>query len=127
MPYEMDLTFLDHPEIMEVVFPIVYAPFHLLDYPRFSPDMPIYSIEVEDGIRIDCGFWVKGKEYPSILYFHGNGETVADYNYIAPFYTQRGINLFVADYRGYGSSNGKPTVANMLGDALTIFRNFSKR
>ena len=121
----MDLSFLDRPEILEVIFPIVYSPFHLPDYFRSSSSgTPTYPIEVEEGIKIDCGFWVSNKEDPSILYFHGNGETVAVHDWIAPFYNRRGINLFVADYRGYGSSEGKPTISNMIGDATTIFKGF---
>ena len=125
MSQRMDLSFLDRPEILEIIFPVVYSPFILPDYLQFSAaDVPLYSIEVEEGIKIDCGFWVSGKEYPSILYFHGNGETVATHEWVAPFYIQRGINLFVADYRGYGSSNGKPTISNTIGDAHTIFQGF---
>ncbi len=127
MSYRMDLSFLDRPEILELVFPVVYTPFDLPDYLQVSSaDVPSYSIEVEEGIKISCGFWVSGKEDPSILYFHGNGETVAIHDWIAPFYNQRGINLFVADYRGYGSSNGKPTISNMIGDAHTIFKGFKE-
>ena len=86
MSYRMDLSFLDHPEILQVIFPVAYSPFYLLNYPQFSPaDVPGYSIEVAEGIKINCGFWISSKEAPSILYFHGNGETVADYDWIAPF------------------------------------------
>ncbi len=127
MSYRIDLSFLDRPEILEVIFPVVYAPFDLPNYIQFSSaDVLSYSIEVEEGIKINCGFWVSGKEDPSILYFHGNGETVATHDWVAPFYNQRGINLFVADYRGYGSSNGKPTISNMIGDAHTIFKGFNE-
>ncbi|MFC1957772.1 alpha/beta hydrolase [Chloroflexota bacterium] len=123
----MDLSFLDQPGILEVVFPLVYSPFYSLADLQFSaPDVPTYSIEVEGGVKVNCGFWVNSKEYPSILYFHGNGETVANHDWIAPFYNQKGINLFVAEYRGYGSSNGKPTIANMFGDAHTIFKGFTE-
>ena len=123
----MDLSLLDRPEILEVIFPVVYSPFDLPNYIQFSSaDVLSYSIEVEEGIKINCGFWVSGKEDPSILYFHGNGETVATHDWVAPFYNQRGINLFVADYRGYGSSNGKPTISNMIGDAHTIFKGFNE-
>jgi len=123
----MDLSSLDRPEILEVIFPLVYSPFYSLNYLQFSPaDVPSYSIEVEKGIEINCGFWVRGKEYPSILYFHGNGETVASHDWIAPLYNQRGVNLFVADYRGYGSSGGKPTISNMIGDAHAIFKGFNQ-
>jgi len=123
----MDLSFFDRPEILEIVFPLVYSPFYSSDYFQFSStDTPSCSIAVEKGIGISCGFWVSNKENPSILYFHGNGETVADYDWIAPFYNQRRINLFVADYRGYGSSNGKPTISNMISDAHAIFDGFKE-
>jgi alpha-beta hydrolase superfamily lysophospholipase len=123
----MDLSFLDRPDILEIIFPVVYSPLRSLYFPpSSSSNAPSYSIEAEPGIHIECGFWVSDKDLPSILYFHGNGETVANYDWVAPWYTQRGINLFVADYRGYGSSNGKPTIANMIGDAHTIFKNFKE-
>jgi len=123
----MNLSFLDRPEILEVIFPVAYSPFSLPDFLQgSSPDAPTYAIEVEDGVNIRCGFWVAGKECPSILYFHGNGETVATHEWVAPFYIQKGINLFVADYRGYGSSNGKPTISNMIADTHPIFKGFKK-
>ena len=127
MSHSKELSFLDRPEILEIVFPVVYSPFFSLNYARpFPANLPAYTINVEEGIKINCGFWVKDKECPSILYFHGNGETVADHNWTAPFYNERGINLFVADYRGYGSSDGKPTISNMIGDAHTIFNGFKE-
>lgn len=123
MSHEADLSFLDRPEILEVIFPVVYSSF-----PFFKPpsDMPGYPIKVEEGVDIDCGFWPTGRESPTILYFHGNGETVADYDWIASVYNQKGMNLFVADYRGYGSSTGKPTISNMLRDAHVVFKGFKE-
>ncbi len=41
---------------------------------------------------------------PTVLLFHGNGETVADYDHAAPSYARHGMNLAVVDYRGYGRS-----------------------
>lgn len=123
----MDLSSLDQMEILEIIFPVAYSPFPSPDYAQCSsPGLSSYSIEVEEGIKIDCGFWVSGKECPSLLYFHGNGETVTSYDRIAPLYNQKGINLFVADYRGYGTSNGKPTISNMISDAHKVFAGFKE-
>ena len=125
MSHESNLSFLDTPEILDVVFPIVYSPFHFFMAPAYSlPDTITRFIEVEQGIKIVCGFWVNGKELPTILYFHGNGEKVTDYNEIARFYIQRDVNLFVADYRGYGLSQGRPNITNMIRDAHSIFKGF---
>jgi len=121
-----DLSWLDRPEALQMIFPVVYSPFLPDDVSFLPPPEPVYSIEVEGGARIDCGFWVAGRQFPTILYFHGNGETVGTCDWIAPSYTGRRINLFVADYRGYGSSTGKPTISNMIDDAHTIFRGFKE-
>ena len=127
MSDRMELSFLDHPDILRVIFPLAYSPFFPPDYlPPIPACVSTYDIEVEEGIKIVCGFWAIGKENPSILYFHGNGETVAVHDWVAPFYNRIGINLFVADYRGYGSSDGKPTISNMIGDAHTIFKGFQE-
>jgi alpha-beta hydrolase superfamily lysophospholipase len=127
MSDNIDLSFLDRPEILEVIFPIVYSPFQLPGYLQsLSSDVLTYSIEVEEGIKISCGFWISSKQAPSVLYFHGNGETVATHDWVAPFYNQRAINLFVADYRGYGASDGKPTISNMITDSHAIFRGFKE-
>ncbi len=131
MSHEMDLSFLETPEVLQVIFPVVYSPFFPGDdFQSSSSNAKIQPVEVDNGINIYCGFWVHSKDSPSILYFHGNGETVASHEWIAPLYKQFGINLFVADYRGYGSSDGKPTVSNMLNDAhviLSLFREIVKK
>jgi len=127
MSHESDLSFLDISEILEVLFPVVYFPFYFPQAGGNSlPGAAIHFIEVEEGVKIGCALWAKGKEFPTILYFHGNGETVIDYDWAAQFYLDRGVNLFVADYRGYGLSNGKPTITNLIRDSHLIFHTFRK-
>ncbi len=79
-------------------------------------------IPVEPGVSISTRFYGKDKGWPWILYFHGNGEVVSDYNEIAPFYQRKGINLVVADYRGYGASDGFPTFTHLIQDGRKIFQ-----
>jgi pimeloyl-ACP methyl ester carboxylesterase len=59
---------------------------------------------------------------PTIIFFHGNGEVVADY---LPDFARElnalGVNVFFAEYRGYGASTGTPTLAAMLDDVDAIF------
>jgi uncharacterized protein len=45
---------------------------------------------------------------------------VSDYDGIAHLYRERGLNLLVADYRGYGASGGKPTFKALVSDACII-------
>ena len=79
------------------------------------------DIPVAEGVTIGARFYATGRDKPTILFFHGNGEIVADYTDIVPFYTAMGVNFLPVDYRGYGRSSGQPTVSSMLTDAGTVF------
>ena len=94
-------------------------------YPRKNWSSPPqgsvdHFVPVADEISLSCRFFPVGTEAPTILFFYGNGETATDYNGIAPFYTQTGVNFFVADYRGYGRSDGWPSFTAMLGDSHSV-------
>jgi len=120
VPLDENHSFLDDPEILRFIF-----------YPR-REDNPIFSapnatnvmVPVDTDVSVGCRFYYSQERGPSILFFHGNGEIVSDYDFIAPIYTERGLNLFVADYRGYGLSGGTPTTTSMIHDAHPIFRYF---
>ena len=97
-----------------------------LFYPRRQHSKPPdgafdLAVPVENEISIVCRAYPGQPENPWVLYFHGNGEIVSDYDGIAHLYNNRGINLLVADYRGYGASGGKPTFKDMVKDAVSIF------
>jgi len=99
-----------------------------LFYPRRQHSKPpdgAFDLEVpvDEGISIVCRAFRGNVKKPWLIYFHGNGEVVSDYNGIAPMYNERGINLLVADYRGYGASQGNPSFQGMVKDARVIFEN----
>ncbi len=79
-------------------------------------------IPVETGIAIGGRFHLQDKGYPNILFFHGNGEIVADYDEMGPIYNRLGINFLPVDYRGYGRSGGQPTITGMMRDCHEILR-----
>ncbi len=96
-----------------------------LFYPRrdFSPcpqgafDL---FVPVAPDISVSTRFYEKDQDWPWVLYFHGNGEVVSDYDEIAPLYHRQGVNLIVADYRGYGASGGSPTFSALIDDGRKI-------
>jgi uncharacterized protein len=110
-----DYSLLDQPEILMYVF---YPRKDSTPCPENAFDLPV---SVENQISITCRFHVGDRQWPWILFFHGNGEVVSDYDEIAPFYHERRLNLGVADYRGYGSSEGVPTLTDLPRDAQAIF------
>lgn len=115
---QKDYSLLDRPGFLRFVF-------HPRKYVTVAPqNSKDYFIPVDDGVSIGCRYYVNGHDSPNILFFHGNGEVVSDYDEIAALYNAQGINLFVADYRGYGASGGVPTFASMVGDSHLIFKAF---
>ncbi|RLC95200.1 MAG: alpha/beta hydrolase [Chloroflexi bacterium] len=118
MTYESDYAALDRPELVQFVF---YPRKFATEPPRGASD---HVVPVADAVSISCRFYAHRLDSPTILFFHGNGEVVSDYDYIAPMYHGIGANLFVADYRGYGASTGSPSFSTMVADSHRIFEAF---
>ncbi len=110
-----DYSYVDQPYFLQMLF-----------YPRPDFTRPPNNafdlyIDAADNVRIAARFYEGSKHWPWILYFHGNGEVVPDYDDLAPLYFAQGINLVVADYRGYGASTGTPDFTSMVRDAHHIY------
>jgi pimeloyl-ACP methyl ester carboxylesterase len=113
----VDYSLLDNPYVLACLF-----------HPRPSYDLaPGKSahdvlIPVAESVVIGGRFHIASPAAANILFFHGNGEIVDDYNDLGPLYKQLGINFLAVDYRGYGNSTGSPTTSAMLADCHVIFR-----
>jgi hypothetical protein len=100
---------LDHPVLSERFF-----------YPwpnRFEDPFYVVGKGGRLGCRYDRGF----PEGLTVVHFHGNGETVGEY--LGDFSGRMnalGVNLLLAEYRGYGMSEGVPALAAMLEDIPPI-------
>lgn len=115
---KIDYPHLDRPEFLMFLF-----------HPRPEFDVPWSRptrnedilIPVDKDTVIGGRFHLAGPVCPNILFFHGNGEIVADYDDLADVYTRLEINFYPVDYRGYGRSTGRPTVTAMMRDCHVIF------
>jgi pimeloyl-ACP methyl ester carboxylesterase len=68
-----------------------------------------------------AGYLHESQESDALLiFFHGNGETAADYDPLAALFTSCGVSYWIVDYRGYGRSTGKPSFTSMIEDAEAI-------
>lgn len=79
------------------------------------------DISVDNNVVLGARFHLAKKTDANILYFHGNGEIVEDYNEAGKLYTSIGVNFLPVDYRGYGRSTGVPTITAMMRDAHIVF------
>jgi len=106
---------LDQPEVGAALF-----------YPRQDITAPPvgaqdHRIEVEAGVVLGARFFLTADPAAvNLLFFHGNGEVVADYDDVGPQYNAQGVNFLAVDYRGYGQSTGVPAVSAMIQDAHRI-------
>src|SRR5260221_6228231 len=76
-------------------------------------------LEVAPGVRLGARLYAADTAFPTIIYFHGNGEVAGDHDDIAKFYFNAGVNLFVIEFRGYGDSDGSPSFETLVSDAGT--------
>lgn len=107
----------DHPSIL----PYLFYP-RPEEGPSLSGEAIIeLSIPVDQDIVIGGKLFIADRKNPSILFYHGNGEIVADYDDLGPMFARMGINFIPVDYRGYGRSGGSPSVSSMMKDCHTIF------
>ena len=113
----IDFSRLDRPEILMFLF---HPRPEMQTAPSADRAMDL-SIPVEGGNTIGARFHISGNRAPNILFFHGNGEIVSDYDDLGPFYNREGINFIPVDYRGYGRSTGNPTITAMMRDCHFVF------
>jgi len=94
-------------------------------YPRQSnipKDEKDHIVSTFDGEKVGIRLFLKDKNLPTILFFHGNAELAQEYDDLAEFYNKFDMNFIVADYRGYGLSSGTPNKENLHEDSKTIFK-----
>jgi fermentation-respiration switch protein FrsA (DUF1100 family) len=115
---QIDYGTLDRPEILMFLF-----------HPRreeseepgrtSATDM---LITVAEEVMIGARFHMISSTAANLLFFHGNGEIVSDYDDLGPIYNSMDINFLPVDYRGYGRSTGEPTVTGMMRDCHVLYK-----
>eukprot|EP00754_Rhynchopus_humris_P003251 Rhum_TRINITY_DN11737_c0_g2::Rhum_TRINITY_DN11737_c0_g2_i1::g.46826::m.46826/K06889/K06889; uncharacterized protein len=69
----------------------------------------------DDGVRRESGI-------PTVCIFHGNGDFIQSYTFLAQWLVELGYNVLVPEYRGYGRSQGTPTEEDIISDMKTHIR-----
>ena len=107
---------LDRPEITQLLF-------HPIKVAKNTPPPGAIDIEaqVEGTITLACRLFSHSTTAPTLIFFHGNGEIIPDYDEIGPYYLQHGMNFLVTEFRGYGWSEGTPLTSSLLPDSNALF------
>ena len=95
----------------------------------FCPQEPGYKhlsdevrIPVKNGESITAVYLKNPEAHQTILFSHGNAEDLA---HVLPFMTsfyEKGYSVLMYDYRGYGTSDGTPSVRRALQDAEAAYQ-----
>ncbi|MGA9031180.1 MAG: alpha/beta fold hydrolase [Sulfuricaulis sp.] len=81
-----------------------------------------------DGIRLHA--WLlpaEGKALGTILFLHGNAENISTHIMSVRWLPAQGYNVFLLDYRGYGASEGEPSVEGVQEDVNAAMRTLLSR
>lgn len=113
--FSVDCSSLDRPEVLACLF-----------YPRRGDNQEApagacdLTIPVAETVTVGARAHLADPSAANILFFHGNGEIVEDYDEIGACYVEREINFVAVDYRGYGCSTGWPSASALLADSHRI-------
>ncbi len=91
---------------------------HVADPAAFGFAYRDVTFEAADGTRLHGWFFpAKAERLGSVLFLHGNAENVSTHFAGAVWLTEGGFDVFAVDYRGYGRSEGAPTLDGLHLDA----------
>ncbi len=72
-----------------------------------------------DGQRVQCARYDGGPQ--TIVFFHGNGESIADSVALGRAMAARGVSFVAVEYRGYGASPAaSPSEQGLYADAMGV-------
>jgi fermentation-respiration switch protein FrsA (DUF1100 family) len=77
-----------------------------------------------DGSRLHA-WWLPARQQPArgtVLHLHGNAANVSNHLPLAAGLPAQGFNVLMLDYRGFGRSEGQPTLDGVVEDAQVALR-----
>ncbi len=109
--YYLQDRFLFHPVKLDSNYTFAFKNFAEMKVPVNGTDtISLVKFLPADSIR-------KG----IVVYFHGNMENVVHYASNAGFFTDRGYEVWMPDYPGFGKSTGERTEKKMLDQGMMVY------
>jgi fermentation-respiration switch protein FrsA (DUF1100 family) len=89
--------------------------------PSYKDGPEILKIKTKDGTDISALYLSAPNSEFTILYSHGNAEDIGDIREVLETFQNKGFSVLAYDYRGYGTSDGKPSEKNAYADAEAAY------
>lgn len=80
------------------------------------PHRDIYFM-TRDGVRLHGWLFPSDSDKGTILVLHGNAENISTHVNSVLWLVPAGYNIFIIDYRGFGRSEGRPSIKKLQLDA----------
>jgi fermentation-respiration switch protein FrsA (DUF1100 family) len=89
----------------------------------YGIDYQPVEFKAADGTGLFAWFLpARGEPQATVLYLHGNGQNISAHFPNVAWMPAAGFNVLAIDYRGYGGSEGKPTLAGIQLDIDAALR-----
>lgn len=101
----------------------LYFPRKTLDQNPADAGLSFENVELvaEDGVRLQA-WWIPAEHARgAMIYFHGNAENIGDLVSHAADFHAHGLNVMLAEFRGYGPCRGFPTEQGTYRDARAAY------
>jgi len=81
-----------------------------------------------DGVRLH-GWWLPaaGIAHATVVHAHGNAANISNHLPLVAWLPREGINVLSFDYRGFGRSEGKPTLDGVVADTRAALAEARRR
>jgi len=87
----------------------------------------ILKLTTADQIQLSAVYLPNPASTYTILYIHGNAEDLGDIQPVLQQLRTIGFSVFAYDYRGYGTSQGKPSERNAYRDVDTAYEYLTQK
>ena len=100
----------------------------LIDTPdRHGIEYSVETLQAVDGTKLQAWFLPArvgsgGKAKGTVLFLHGNAQNISTHFQNVAWMPAEGFNVLVLDYRGYGNSEGRPSLSGMQLDIDAAMR-----
>jgi uncharacterized protein len=74
------------------------------------------QMETTDDLRLRAAFRPAMDSKPTLLFFHGNGDSIAGAHFATQMLAEAGYGALLVEYRGYGGNPGKPSEEGLYRD-----------
>lgn len=80
------------------------------------PGYRFEQLKTSDGLKLRAAYRPAGDGKPTLIFFHGNGDSIAGADAATRMLVDRGYGALLVEYRGYGGNPGSPSEQGLYRD-----------